>query len=132
MPGKLYKAVDTVILVICLPFYALFVPLYLVGKRVSQIDVIRQWYWRRTYREGTEVSRFIACDIRRDVQVIDASKIGQGIITARTRTWNVLYARRHATQADFGPARQVKIEQLWAWAGNSWGGPVPIDADGAT
>jgi hypothetical protein len=76
------------------------------------------------------VSRFIACDILRDVEVIDASRIERGVITARTRTWNLLYATYNVQpQPGFGDVREIRIADLWAWPGEDWGGPVPESID---
>ena len=53
------------------------------------------WYRKKRYRPGRTLSRFLAKDIRRDVQVVDASDIDRGTIFARTRTWNLLYAAKN-------------------------------------
>jgi hypothetical protein len=54
------------------------------------------------------------------------------MITARTRTWNVLYAAKGLVpEPPFGEASRVKIKDLWEWTGERWGGPVPPSADGA-
>ena len=93
--------------------------------------MIRRWYWRKTYRPGKTVSRFLAPDIRRDVAVLDISKLADGIITAKTCTWNVLYQVRGIAQKPaFGEVRDIEIRRLWEWPGQSWGGPVPPNIDG--
>lgn len=72
--------------------------------------------------------QFLAPDIRRDVEVVDASEIDEGFVNARIRTWNVLYAVRGiAEPPEFGAPRRVAIAELWKWTGESWGGPVPDD-----
>jgi len=87
---------------------------------------IRLWYWMRLYRPGRVVSKFLAPDIRRDVDVVDASRIAEGVICARIRTWNVLYAIKGiAAEPPFGEAREIAIMDLWTWTGELWGGPVP-------
>jgi hypothetical protein len=87
---------------------------------------IRRWYWRRRYRPGRVLSRFLAPDIRRDVEVVDASQIEAGLILAKIRTWNVLYAaKRLVPQPPFGDVQKVALKDLWVWSGASWGGPVP-------
>jgi hypothetical protein len=97
------------------------------------LNAIRLWHWRRTYRPGKTVTRFLAPDIRRDVEVIDVSKIKDGVITARTCTWNVLYHLKNLEQKPgFGDVREIEIKRLWDWPGNSWGGPVPRSTDEAT
>ncbi len=70
-------------------------------------------------------SRFIAKDIRRDVEIVDASEIRQGFILARVRTWNVLYASKGlAPEPVFSSPQRVSVEDLWQWNGPPWGGPV--------
>jgi len=87
---------------------------------------VRLWHLRRTYRPGRILSHFLARDIRRDVEVIDAARITEGVITVRVRTWNVLYAIRGLVpEPPFKPARETLIRDLWKWTGESWGGPVP-------
>ncbi|HEV7242687.1 MAG TPA: hypothetical protein VGQ36_25890 [Thermoanaerobaculia bacterium] len=87
------------------------------------IDRLRRWSHRRTFREGEVLSRFIARDIRRDVQIVSVANIDEGIIIARIRTTNVLYRiNKLATQPEFGPASEVRIDKLWDWTGEDWGG----------
>lgn len=87
---------------------------------------LRRWLRRRHYRPGRVVTRFLAPDVRRDVEVIDAAQIDTGIITARVRTWNVLYAAKGlAPFPPFGDVRTVEIRNLWVWSGAPWGGPIP-------
>jgi hypothetical protein len=96
------------------------------------LNKIRLWHWRRQYRPGRIVTRFLAPDNRRDVEVIDVSLIAAGIITAKTRTWNVLYAVKGiAPEPLFGVVRKIEIKDLWIWSGELWGGPVPDSTDGA-
>ena len=86
------------------------------------------WHWhrRRLYRPGRVVSRFLAPDVRRDVEVVDASEIDAGRLTVRVRTWNVLYAIKGlAPEPPFGEVRTETVGELWAWSGEPWGGPVP-------
>jgi hypothetical protein len=87
---------------------------------------LRRWLRRRRYRPGRVVTGFVAKDIRRDVLVIDASRIDAGVITVRVRTWNVLYVGHGlAAVPPFGDVQTVELHTLWAWAGAPWGGPVP-------
>lgn len=66
---------------------------------------IRRWLRRRQYRSGQVVSRFLAPDVRRDIEVVDDSRVDAGIILARVRTWNVLYATKKLFPAPpFGDA----------------------------
>src|SRR4051812_8807609 len=81
------------------------------------------WLRRRRFREGKTLSRFIARDIRRDVPVISAARVDDGIITGRVRTTNVLYHSRNLIpQPEFEPARELRIDEMWRWTGKSWGG----------
>jgi hypothetical protein len=90
------------------------------------INRIRRWYRRRLYRPGRVVSRFLAPDVRRDVEVVDASAIDAGLLTVRTRTWNVLYAIKGLSpEPPFGEVGTVAVGDLWAWSGDRLGGPVP-------
>src|SRR5262249_39139551 len=67
---------------------------------------IRLCYWKRRYRPGRVVSRFLVPDVRREIEVVDASRLDAGLIVARMRTWNVLYAARGLAPAPpFGDAR---------------------------
>jgi hypothetical protein len=87
------------------------------------ITRIQIWSRRRRFREGTTLSQFIACDVRRDILIVSAARIGEGIITGRVRTTNVLYLSRGLIpQPEFEPAREVRIEEMWDWTGQGWGG----------
>jgi hypothetical protein len=78
---------------------------------------------RLRFREGKTLSRFIARDVRRDILIVSAARIDEGIITGRVRTTNVLYSSRGLTpQPEFEPARELHIDEMWHWKGKSWGG----------
>ena len=84
---------------------------------------LRNWLRRTSLREGRVVSRFIARDVRRDIMIVSAANIDQGIITARVRTTNVLYlSRALVPQPEFSPAMELRIENMWHWTGQDWGG----------
>src|SRR5580765_1129923 len=84
---------------------------------------MRNWSRRKRFREGRTLSRFIACDVRRDILIVSAARIDEGIITGRVRTTNVLYVSKGLIlQPDFEPARELRINEMWHWTGNSWGG----------
>jgi hypothetical protein len=75
------------------------------------------------FREGVTLSRFVARDVRREILIISAARVHEGILTARVRTTNLLYVSRGLLPPpDFEPAREVNIEELWTWTGLSWGG----------
>ena len=82
-------------------------------------DRVRRW----RYREGRTLSRFIAKDIRREILIVSAAKVEEGIITGRVRTTNLLYvARGLVLEPEFEPARELRIDEMWHWTGKSWGG----------
>ena len=84
---------------------------------------VRNWLRRRRYREGSTLSRFIACDIRRDILIVSTTSIDDGIIIGRVRTMNVLYLSRCLIpEPEFEPARELRIDGMWDWTGKSWGG----------
>ena|ERR1700743_3772175 len=84
---------------------------------------IQSWFCRRRFREGETLSRFIACDVRRDIQIVSVVKIDDGIITARVRTLNVLYVSKGLiAQPEFEPAKEMRIHGIWKWTGKNWGG----------
>jgi hypothetical protein len=84
---------------------------------------LRNWWRRRTLQEGKIVSRFVARDIWREILVVSNAQIDQGIITARVRTTNVLYLSKGlALQTEFEEARIIRIEEMWRWTGQDWGG----------
>jgi len=83
----------------------------------------QEWSRHRTLREGKVVSRFVACDIRRDILVVSAARLVEGIITGRVRTSNVLYLSKGlAREPEFEPARELHVDDMWHWTGKSWGG----------
>jgi hypothetical protein len=84
---------------------------------------IQSWFRRRRFHEGKTLSQFIARDVRREIQIVSAARIADGIITVRVRTSNVLYVSKGLTpQPDFEPAREMRIDEIWKWTGKSWGG----------
>jgi hypothetical protein len=92
------------------------------------LAALRRYLWRKQFHPGASLTRFIAKDIRRDVEVVDASEVDAGYITAKVRTWNALYAVRGLAQKpELSEPRRLEIRTLWAWTGESWGGPVPED-----
>ena len=84
---------------------------------------LRNWLRRRSLREGRVVSRYIARDVRRDILIVSAAKVDQGIITGRVRTTNVLYLSRGLVgQPEFSPAVELRTDEMWSWTGQDWGG----------
>src|SRR5688572_24007931 len=84
---------------------------------------LQRWIRRRRFREGSTLSRFIACDVRRDILIVSVARLDEGIITGRVRTTNVLYLSHGlAREPEFGPPTELRIERMWDWAGQSWDG----------
>lgn len=84
---------------------------------------LRHWYLRRTFREHKVLSRFIARDVRRDILVVSTARIEAGIVEGRMRTTNVLYLSQGlVAEPEFEPARDLRIDEMWHWTGESWGG----------
>jgi len=83
----------------------------------------RRWFRSRTFREGRTLSRFVARDVRREILIISASRIDEGIIIGRVRTTNVLYvANGLVPRPEFEPPRELRIDDMWGWTGKAWGG----------
>lgn len=90
---------------------------------------LRRYLRRRKYTVGAQLTQFLAPDVRRDVEIVEASEIDGGYVRARIRTWNVLHASKGlATVPAFGAPRRVAIDDLWTWTGEPWGGPIPDDS----
>ena len=86
-------------------------------------EVIRKHRLRRIWKEGETLSRFVAKDVRRDIEVTSAAHIDEGIVTRRVRTTHLLHEHKDLTaQAEFGPETEVRIEDAWRWDGPGWGG----------
>jgi hypothetical protein len=84
---------------------------------------LQRWSRRRRFREGEVLTRFIAPDVRRDIQIVSAARIDEGFIQGRVRTMNVLYlSRKLVPEPDFEPTRELNIREMWRWSGQSWGG----------
>ena len=89
---------------------------------------LRRYLRRRKYAVGAHLTEWLAPDIRRDVEVVEASEVDHGYVTVRIRTWNVLYVvHGHATIPELEPPRRVAIADLWKWTGELWGGKIPDD-----
>lgn len=87
------------------------------------LQSFKRWYRRRRFRDGRTVSRFIARDIRRDILIVSTARIDEGMITGRVRTTNLLYvARGLLPEPEFGPPSELRVEYMWDWTGQSWGG----------
>ncbi len=84
---------------------------------------IQRWVRRRRFREGRTLFRFIACDVRRDILIVSAARIDEGMIVGRVRTTNVLYVSKgFMPEPEFEPAKELNIKEMWHWTGERWGG----------
>lgn len=89
---------------------------------------LRKYLRRRKYAAGARLSQFVARDVRRDVEIVEVSELEEGYVSARIRTWNVLYVvKGMAAIPTFEAPRRVAIRNLWKWRGQPWGGPIPDD-----
>lgn len=89
---------------------------------------LRRYLLRKKYTPGARLTQFLAPDVRRDVEIVSASEVDEGYVSARIRTWNVLHAARGMTaEPELEATRRVAIADLWKWTGQPWGGPVPDD-----
>ena len=87
------------------------------------LQAIRHWLRERRYKAGGTVSRFVARDVRRDVEVVSTDRLKEGFITARVRTMNVLYQMKGLVpESEFEPPKDIALVDLWVWTGESWGG----------
>jgi hypothetical protein len=87
------------------------------------IQQIQSWLHRRQYRVGRTLIRFVARDVRREVEILDITRLDESYITARIRTFNVLYVSKGLLpKTEFEVPREVAIGDLWTWTGQSWGG----------
>lgn len=85
---------------------------------------VRDWFRRRWYREGQTLSRFLARDIRRDIVIVSAARLGEGFLTVRIRTINVLYVSHGLMPVpEFELAKEIPLAEIWRWSSQSWGGP---------
>jgi hypothetical protein len=84
---------------------------------------VRKWYRRKVYRPGRIVSKFIARDIRRDIWIISADRIDEGVIVGQVRTNNILYLSKGLVEEQgFSKPIKLDITNMWEWSGEPWGG----------
>lgn len=94
-----------------------------VRQRDDMCKSIQRWLLHQRFREGRTLSRFVARDVRREIQIVSAARIDDGFITARVRTSNLLYVSKGlTTKPEFEPPREMRLEEIWTWTGKSWGG----------
>ena len=72
-----YAVVDNAVLILCLPFYAVALPL------IAMYEVVAPRV--RKVRLGLEVCHWQAPDVREDLRVVDVSRLGEGVVGVRRR-----------------------------------------------
>ncbi len=100
----IYKIIDTAVFIICIPFYAIAIPLILLSNAMKL---------RRKVYIGLEVTHWRTPDHREDLRVVDLSRLEEGLVGVHSRSWNVLHAPRLAA-AVFGDDRLPKFEGVLA------------------
>ena len=75
---SLHKLIDTLIFVVCIPFYAVFIPFALACEWLMQ---------KRPVRLGQQVVHWPAKDLREDYLVADISRLNEGLVGVKRRRW---------------------------------------------
>ncbi len=69
------------------------------------------------------MSRFVARDVKREIEVVSSDRIDDGLIVGRVRTNNILYVHRGLVEEQgFGEPETLEIATMWDWTGEPWGG----------
>lgn len=89
------------------------------------INALRLRSRRRRFRAGTTVMLWLAADLRRDIEVIDASEIDDGFVTARVRTWCAL--RGIASAPEFSEPQRWSVDDLGDLRSTPWGKLLPLE-----
>ena len=77
---------------------------------------------------GAREVRFVAKDVKREIEVVDNAGLQDGTITVRARTFNILYlSKGFGTEPELGDPVTVPLRALWGWGGADFGGPVAED-----
>ena len=79
--ARIYLVVDSAVLIVCLPFYAVTLPLMWVEEWLRQ---------RRKVRVGLEVTHWPYHDLREDYVVVDVSRLDERLVGIRRRIWDML------------------------------------------
>ena len=72
-------------------------------------------FYKLKYKNGKFISRFIAHDVKKEIVVVDDSKIEQGVLLIRERVINVLYLAKIEGYElpEFSEPKLVKISSMW-------------------
>jgi hypothetical protein len=79
--ANLYRYIDRLIFVVCLPFYAVFIPFALACEWLMQ---------KRPVRLGQVVIHWPAKDLREEYLVADVSRLNEGLVGVKRRRWGTL------------------------------------------
>lgn len=69
---------------------------------------------RRKYRPGLRFRRFVGCDFLVEIEVVDASRIGEGVLIIRSRGLSVMVREsERPVPGPFSTPREVSAAKLW-------------------
>jgi hypothetical protein len=77
--SKLSVAVDRLVVILCLPFYLIAMPVLYLHQKIQM---------RRKVRVGLEVTHWPMRDLREDYLVVDTSRIHEQLVGIRRRQWD--------------------------------------------
>jgi hypothetical protein len=67
--------------------------------------------------------QFIARDVRREIKIVSAARIDDGLIIGQVRTNNILYISKGLMEEEgFSEPMTIEIANMWDWSGQPWGG----------
>jgi hypothetical protein len=99
----LYYTLDTLIVLICIPFYLVAIPLMMLYQYFSQ---------RRKVYLNLEITHWPARDLREDYLIVDVSRIEEGLVGIRKRCWCVMRSGRakppYSDEVEF-----ISVKKFW-------------------
>lgn len=75
--SRLYTVVDTLVVILCLPFYAVLFPCV----AVYQFAAVK----RRLIHVGTTATHLSGLEIKKELRVVDVSRLSQGVVGYQKR-----------------------------------------------
>jgi hypothetical protein len=102
MGGLLYRIVDTAIVLLCLPGYALLYPIRKIYEYFQK---------RKPVKLGMEVVHWPLRDLREDLKVVDLSRLNEGLVGVWKRRYNVL--RLKAVPPYEEQVSYITVADLW-------------------
>jgi len=84
----------------------------LAGFLIIRIEKMKLYLWlkKRSLREGKKITKWVRPDVRRDILILDLSRLSENLVGVKQRTYNVL--RRKEPPPDFGELEYIKLEIL--------------------